>query len=796
MRTEKFWEWYDEYAAPKLTGRKNTFRKMFEHLDSFDRPVIIVETGCVEDPDNWGGNGCSTLLFDKYVSLRGDASSVKSVDIVPEKVKMASTLVGRRTEIVTDDSVAFLRRWSEILGSQGLKIDLLYLDASHLYWTNPLPSQIHHHNELTAALPLLTPESMVAVDDSPAKVDDESAKIEILGKGALVAQHMQMCGADLIFSEYQIGWTNVVPLPFPRTDDNIRNLINRARSRVEKDNMVAAEQIYRLILDLCHVPKTGQERVAKGEACKFYANLMALRKRFGAGCDWFADALTADPLAVDYRLDMVMECLVPMGFMARALAEVERTARSDPEYPRVWKVLGYVHNAMSNSAECLKAWTRRLELEPNDPDAILERGLIALDTADYETAGGCFRRVMDFGKENKLYAHALHGMAMIAAREHRHEDAVELYDDAINSGYSDKHLTEWNKSISLHAIGRYKEGWTAHEHREFTTANPALYLPLRRFTLPRWKGEPATKEDGTPVILHVHCEAGSGDNICIARYLPMLRNMGFKVRYEAPVDMVGLLRGSMNGVEIVERAPDYPGAIGIKPFDYHVPIGSLPAVFGTDIDTVPWNGPYLFADETLAKEYADKLDLHRSSRKITVGLCWSSGVRVGGGIWLETYGRRKSMHYDDVSGLVDSVWLDLHGVPVSLQVGPERAQHNNEIVDLLPEKPDWSDTAALIANCDLVITVDTAVAHLAGAMGKPVWVMTQRDAASWHFLCWRPAAAWNERSPWYPTARVFRQHEFEQPNFWDDVVEDVGKALLEMKDVSVWRNEAAEDAAE
>jgi ADP-heptose:LPS heptosyltransferase len=89
------------------------------------------------------------------------------------------------------------------------------------------------------------------------------------------------------------------------------------------------------------------------------------------------------------------------------------------------------------------------------------------------------------------------------------------------------------------------------------------------------------------------------------------------------------------------------------------------------------------------------------------------------------------------------------------------------------------DTAALIECLDLVITVDTAVAHLAGAMGKPVWVICQRDASSWHFMCWRPRAPWNERSPWYPTARIFRQHEFNRPHFWDDVIEDVSNALRE-----------------
>jgi len=95
----------------------------------------------------------------------------------------------------------------------------------------------------------------------------------------------------------------------------------------------------------------------------------------------------------------------------------------------------------------------------------------------------------------------------------------------------------------------------------------------------------------------------------------------------------------------------------------------------------------------------------------------------------------------------------------------------------LPEKPSWDDTAALIENLDLVIAVDTGVAHLAAAMGKPVWVMMQRDGASWHFLCYREGASWNEKSPWYPSIRVFRQHAFNTPGYWDEVVADVARAL-------------------
>ena len=223
------------------------------------------------------------------------------------------------------------------------------------------------------------------------------------------------------------------------------------------------------------------------------------------------------------------------------------------------------------------------------------------------------------------------------------------------------------------------------------------------------------------------------------------------------------MRRSFPGVTVVERAPDYPGAIGIAPFDYHMPLGSMTYALGTDIDSIPWSAPYLKPNPSLVNGYRKKL-----GNGMKIGVCWSSGIREYG-IWLAEYGKRKSMHFDIFCPI-----LGFSGVQfISLQVGPERLQNDGSAFDLLPEAPTWDDTAALVECLDLVITVDTGVAHLAGAMGKPVWILMQKDGASWHFMCERPGASWNTRSPWHPTARLFRQHEFNRPHYWGDVINDV-----------------------
>ena len=781
-----FWDWFEDFAAPKLSGnlsaRDNTFRQMFEHLDEFDRPVLIVETGTVEDPNNWLGNGCSTLLFDRYVTERGDGSRLLSVDINKEVVAAARKLVSERTEIVCDDSVSAIEQWVRY----GIPevIDLLYLDGSHLYWDNHLPSAIHHHAELIAALPKIGPRTLVAVDDSPARFEMDFPRMDVIGKGKLVAEHMLMCGADLEFCEYQTGWTNVRGLPVEREDDDIKGLIERARRHVDSNKPLAAESLYRIILGSCTPPTNGTMRIALGEACAFYAGIFLLKNKYGSAAEWYREALRADPLANQYRVDLARRCLVPMGNLKVALEEAERATKIDPSDEFAWKVVGEIWHDLANEDRCKEAYDRRLALVPDSHDAIIDVATMALDTCDYDKVRECCDRIFRDGGDR--VADAIHCMAMVAYREHRHEDAIGLYDKALALNCRDRGMTRWNKSLALHCIGKYREGWVEHEERANTRINPALWVPMKRFTVPLWDGtQPAKKEDGSAAVVHVHCEAGAGDNLCCSRYLPMIAELGYEVHYETQDDMVDIMSNSFPGVEILRRAPDYPGALGLKPFDYHCPIGSLPAIFKTEVDTVPWKGPYLRANPTLADAYKQALDTHMPHRTFSVGICWSAGIRQG--VWITRYGRSKSGHFNDFRGIVDAVKA-AGGLPVSLQVGPERSQNEGVILDVLPKYPTWNDTAALVSNLDIVISIDTGVAHLAGGMGKRLWVMCQKDAYSWHFLCWRPGAPWNESSPWYPSARLFRQHEYDTL-CWDDVVADI---VDELGSVGVRRNVAAE----
>jgi hypothetical protein len=214
MLSADFWNWFDELAAPKLVHRTESFRKIFTYLDRINRPVGIVETGCVRQPDNWAGDGQSTILFDKYAEFH-PGSAVFSIDRDPQAAALCSSLVSDRVRIHARESIAYLKSLTDDPPSELDFVDLLYLDSYDVDFDNPLPSAIHHLKELLAIAPLLSSETLVVVDDSPScffGVRDENNSFElfrpprIAGKGRLIAEYAAQIGAELLFAEYQCGW--------------------------------------------------------------------------------------------------------------------------------------------------------------------------------------------------------------------------------------------------------------------------------------------------------------------------------------------------------------------------------------------------------------------------------------------------------------------------------------------------------------------------------------------------------------------------------------------------------------
>ena len=211
----EFWRFFDADAAPHLMHRADGFRQIFAYLDSFERPVGIVETGCMRKDHDWG-DGKSTLLFTKYAAWH-PGSVVYSVDLDPAAVAFCRSMVGEDVRLHSGDSVAFLKSLSDQRPSDLATLDLLYLDSYDVDFDNPLPSAIHHLKELVAIAPFLSADTLVVVDDSPMSVlaipkGSElqlASQPRVSGKGKLVAEYAAQIGAQHMISGYQMGWRNL-----------------------------------------------------------------------------------------------------------------------------------------------------------------------------------------------------------------------------------------------------------------------------------------------------------------------------------------------------------------------------------------------------------------------------------------------------------------------------------------------------------------------------------------------------------------------------------------------------------
>jgi len=294
-------------------------------------------------------------------------------------------------------------------------------------------------------------------------------------------------------------------------------------------------------------------------------------------------------------------------------------------------------------------------------------------------------------------------------------------------------------------MGRFEQGWRLHEWRK-KLAEP---VGNRSFPQPLWLG----REDISSKTLFVHWEQGLGDTIQFCRYGKLLTARGVTVVMSVQEPLYRLLRQMSPDIQIINH-DEVPSA-----FDYHCPLMSLPLALGTTLETIPSEQRYIFADEQLRKAWDVRLPPKTKPR---IGVVWSGSTK----------------HKNDHNRSIDLLTLapvfsaDAHWI--SLQNELRRGdfallQELHPLVSYGVELKDFSDTAAVIDLLDLVITVDTSIAHLAGAMGKKVWILLPYNS-DWRWLTER------NDSPWYPSARLFRQADV---GSWGNVIARVHGALYD-----------------
>jgi hypothetical protein len=224
MKSDVFWDYFNRELRPFLGARAHTFTHVFEYLDQFDHPLTIIETGCMRDPGNLSGDGCSTRLFDKYAEWH-PGTSIRSVDIDPDATATCKSHVSQRVHVHTGDSVAYLQSLADGREGPVPAVDLLYLDSYDVNFEDAFPSAFHHMKELVAAGPMIHRDTLVMVDDSPANLNaffQENGMIQLLtpprvgGKGKLVAEYAAQVGATSRFQSYQCAWIGMRLVERPR----------------------------------------------------------------------------------------------------------------------------------------------------------------------------------------------------------------------------------------------------------------------------------------------------------------------------------------------------------------------------------------------------------------------------------------------------------------------------------------------------------------------------------------------------------------------------------------------------
>jgi tetratricopeptide (TPR) repeat protein len=482
-------------------------------------------------------------------------------------------------------------------------------------------------------------------------------------------------------------------------------------------------------------------------------NLFKERLQWGDALEAYERAIALKPLFAEAHCHRGI-CLVALKRLESALASYDQAIAIQASYFEAHYNRGSVLCQLRRWEDAIDSFDRAIRLRPGHAQVHSNRAFALQELGRSSDALASAQRALDV--DPKLVDGHVNS-AGVLLRMGRVDEALTSYDRAIALAPARASLYV-NRGLARLSTGDYSGGWADYEWR-WQDLESWVIQERRNFPQRRWRGEMPV--DGKSVLLHA--EQGYGDTIQFCRYATLLAERGAQVILEVQSALASLA-ASVAGVSSVTSHGQPP-----PPFDYYSPLLSLPLAMQTRLEDIPATVPYLAPSEAHRRRWRELLGGRRTPR---VGLVWSGGCRPGRPeLWSMNTRRNvplRQLHVLDVPG-VEFYSLQKGQAAEAELAELEAGQWDGpRIMDMTHELHDFADTAALIEQLDLVISVDTATAHLAGALGKPVWILNRFDA------CWR----WlRERSdsPWYPTARLYRQ---ERPGEWDGVLERVKKDLI------------------
>jgi tetratricopeptide (TPR) repeat protein len=482
------------------------------------------------------------------------------------------------------------------------------------------------------------------------------------------------------------------------------------------------------------------------------ANLFHVSRQFAFALADYDTVLALHPGHVDAHINRALT-LVELQRVDDALAACDRALELAPHCAAAHCNRGNVLERLERPLDALDCYDRALALDCTLAQAHANRGAVLTALERFEAAlASCDRAVA----LDPAYAAAHFNRGVVLTELGRYAEALAAYERAValDPNHADAHF---NRSVVWLLTGDFDQGWPAHEWRRKTARGSAMDRGARMHR-PCWLGEESL--EGRTLLLVA--EQGLGDTIQFCRYAPLAAERGARVVLEVPQPLTRLLSRLDGVAEIVVQGEAPPA------FDYYCPLMSLPLAFKTTLTSIPTAIPYLAAEGDKVRFWRDQLG---PRRRLRVGLVWAGGHRPRQSE-CGSVNQRRNIRLAQLAALAlpDIEYVSLQkGEAARCELTELAAQgwDGPPIADFTPLLHDFSDTAALVENLDLVISVDTSTAHLAGALGKPVWILNRFDT------CWR----WlidRADSPWYPTATLYRQ---QTRGDWDGVVARVARDL-------------------
>lgn len=495
------------------------------------------------------------------------------------------------------------------------------------------------------------------------------------------------------------------------------------------------------------------------EAVACYQRALALQPKFAEAynnlgiAQWFegrpTEAIASWQRAAQLKPDLAAahsnlgNALKEQGRLDEAVVAYHQALRAQPGFAEGHLNLGNALQAKGEFEQAKAEFAEAARLRPNLAEAHNNLGNALRELGRLDEAMAAIQRAMEL-KPGSAEVH--NNLGNVLKDQCRLNESIAAFERAIEI---DPLLTEphWNLSHALLLSGDFKRGWEAYEWRWTEKSQFAK----RSFVQPQWDGRDL---NGQTIL--IHAEQGLGDSIQFVRYVALVAHRGGKVIVECQPSLVKLFRGSIEAQEIVARGQRLPA------FDFHCPMLSLPLAFGTVLNSIPNPGAYLKADPQLAQSWKQKLG--DSGDRVRVGIAWAGNP-------MHVKDRTRSIALPRWAPLAEAKNVIFYSLQKGLTSAPAPPA-GMELIDLTAELGDFADTAALVENLDLVVTVDTAIAHLAAAMGKPVWVLIA-FSPDWRWMLGR------SDSPWYSSLRLFRQPRFGD---WDSVIQTVAAELRALTD--------------